>query len=391
MNILYHHRTQGKRVEGVHIREVVKALRNLGHTVIIVSPPGIDPFKIENVANTAGEKTSFISLLLTWISDHLPQFAFEIMEMGYNLFAYWNINKILSNNKIDFIYERYAFYNLAGVRAASKHKIPLILEVNEVSGLKRQRGQFFVKLTKKIERYIFEHADAIITVSTFLKSQLEEMKIISSKIHVLPNSVNIIDFDPNISGLGVRDDLKLQGRIVMGFMGTFSVWDNLEFLIATFAEISERYPLLALILIGDGSNKKQLVEDVSKRRLSEKIIFTGKIHHSQVAKHIAAMDLAVIPHSNPFGSPVVLFEYMAMGKAVIAPRLGPILDVIVENENGLLFDAGNMSGLKKLIIELYNSEELRKKIGACARKSILSRHLWQHNAEHVIDLYKRVK
>jgi glycosyltransferase involved in cell wall biosynthesis len=377
-------------VEGVHIREVVKALRNLGHTVFVVSPPGIDPFADRHAANPV-KKKSVISLCLGWLSRHIPQLGFEMMELAYNFVAYRNIKKLLSKEKIDFIYERYAFFSVAGVHTANKYKIPFILEVNEISGLKRQRGHVSVNHVKKIEHYIFEHADAIITVSTFLKSLIEGMKIHHSKIHALPNSVNTVDFDPAISGAPVRDKLSLQGKTVMGFMGSFSIWDNLEFLIETFAAISEKYPQLALVLIGDGFNKQHLQDIAAQKCLSEKIIFTGRIPRPQVAGYIAAMDIAIIPDSNSFGSPVVLFEYMAMGKPVIAPRLGPILDVITDHTNGILFDAGNAPDLQQKIISLHDCKELRDKIGAHARKTIVSKHLWQHNAEHIIDLYKKAK
>jgi glycosyltransferase involved in cell wall biosynthesis len=101
--------------------------------------------------------------------------------------------------------------------------------------------------------------------------------------------------------------------------------------------------------------------------------------------------MAVIPHSNPFGSPVVMFEYMAMGKPVIAPRLGPILDVLMDNENGLLFDAGDSAGLKQKISDLCDSKTLREQIGSNARNTILSKHLWKQNAGLIIDLYEKAK
>jgi glycosyltransferase involved in cell wall biosynthesis len=390
MNILYHHRTQGKTVEGVHIREVVKALRALGHTVFIVSPPGIDPFADIGMDDKQLKK-QLVSRFLYWLSRHIPQFGFEIMEAGYNIIAYRNISKILKKQKIDLIYERYAFFNMAGVKAAKNHHIPIILEVNEVSGLARQRGQFFVKLAKRAERYIFEYADAIITVSTFLKGQLLAMNIDESKIRVLPNSVNIDEFDPAVNGETVRNELGLRGKTVLGFMGSFSVWDNLEFLIEAFSDIAGSYPQLALVLVGDGFNKQKLEEDARKKHMDEKIIFAGRVSHGRVPGYIAAMDIAIIPHSNLFGSPVVLFEYMAMAKPVIAPRLGPVSEVIEDRENGLLFEPGLASEMKRHIQELAVSSSARENIGARARETILARHLWKQNAGKIIDLFREIQ
>ncbi len=358
----------------------------MGHNVIVVSPPGVDPFANSGAQNTAAKK-SFLSMVLGWLSKRMPQFGFELMELAYNLVAYRTMKAVIAKNRIDLMYERFAFFSLAGAMTAKKNKLPLILEVNEVSGIKRNRGLIFEKLAKRIEHYIFERADAIITVSTFLKTRLQSMDIRVSKIHVVPNSVNIAEFDPGLSGDTVRELLKLQGKTTLGFMGSFSEWDRLDFLIDVFAEIAADVPDLTLVLIGDGFNRKQLEDNVRQRGYDDKILFAGRIPHSQVPHYIAALDIAVIPHSNPFGSPVVMFEYMAMGKPVIAPRLGPILEVLTNNENGLLFETGDAVQLKQHILSFYNSLPLREKIGSNARTTILSRHLWKYNAEFIIKLY----
>jgi len=60
---------------------------------------------------------------------------------------------------------------------AKRRKIPFVLEVNELSGLKRIRGQFFVRLCTVFERYILRHANVIITVSDFLKKEVCERVI----------------------------------------------------------------------------------------------------------------------------------------------------------------------------------------------------------------------
>ncbi len=385
MNILYHHRTQGKTVEGVHIREVIKALRALGHTVYVVSPPGVDPFANASNRNREGSK-SLLGGLMAWLSRYMPQFVFEIMEMAYNLAAYRNINKVMKQHDIDLVYERYAFFNLAGVLSANKNGIPIVLEVNEVSGIARQRGQFFIKLAAMAQRYIFEHANVILTVSTFLKEQIAGLNIDRSKVRVVPNSVNTDEFDARISSVPACEELGLRGKTVIGFMGSFSVWDNLEFLIESFSGLSRSDPGLRLVLVGDGFNKGQLEEDVRKKQMNNKIIFTGRVPHEKVPGYIAAMDMAVIPHSNPFGSPVVLFEYMAMSKPVVAPRFGPISEVIDDGENGLLFEPGVSPEMERHIQALADSPAARRYIGERARETINARHLWRHNAETIVGL-----
>ncbi|MFH1678408.1 MAG: glycosyltransferase family 4 protein [Candidatus Omnitrophota bacterium] len=388
MKILYHHRTQAKGAEGVHIREVVKALRETGDEVFIVSPPGIDVFEEDVSVSRQG---TILSRLWKYISRYFPQIGFEILELCYNLTAHKNIKAVLEKEKIDFIYERCAFFLWAGAYLAKKYGIPIILEVNEVSGIKRNRPQILKGLIKKIEKQVFTKADAVIAVSSFLKKRIESMGIVSDKIYLIPNAVNIKQFNSDIQGKQVRSEFGLDGKIVLGFVGCFSWWDNLIFLGQAFSDLLKRQPNLHLLLIGDGDAGSELAGFVKQEKLEESITLNDRVPRSRIPEFIAAMDICLIPHSNPFGSPIVLFEYMAMAKPVVAPDLGPIEDVISHNSNGLLFKLNDAETFKQAILELAEDRERRISIGSQAREVVLKRHLWRHNAKRIIEIYKGLR
>ena len=389
MNILYHHRTQGKGAEGVHIREIVKGLKELDNEVFVISPPGIDIFDEDAPTPQAKFK---LARIWKWVSRHLPQIFFEFLELAYNWVGYKKIKKVLKETKIDFFYERYAFFCFVGVYLAKRYKIPIILEVNEVSGIKRVRGQVLKNLSKWIERIVFKKADAIIVVSSFLKKHIENMGIDSDKIHIIPNAVNIEEFNPDIiRGVEWRERLNLNGKIVLGFVGWFSWWDNLEFLIDAFSEIVRKNIHLHLLLVGDGKDRKRLEYKVEKMGMKDNITFTGRVARSEIPNFIAATDICVIPHSNSFGSPIVLFEYMAMAKPVIAPKLEPIEDVVTHNVNGVLFKPEDKDSFLEELNMLIRDSEKRKAIGTMARGKILEEHTWFNNARKVMDIYLKVK
>lgn len=393
MNILYHHRTQGKGGEGVHIREIIKALERLGHKVFIVSPPGVDVFKEDASTAIAIYKQSRFSRLWSWISRNTPQIVFELLEIAYNFVAGQKIEKILAENNIDLIYERYSFFTWVGGSKAKKHKIPLILEVNEVSGIKRQRGQVLVGLANKIENDLFKKVDAIIVVSSFLKDFIVKKGLPAAKINVISNAVDITRFDSNISGEDVRNNLGLIGKTVLGFTGHFSRWDKLDELIKAFSDIALQRPETHLMLVGDAprlSERQQLEKLIDHKKLRNRVSITGKVSRADVVRYISAIDLCLIPSSNPFGSPLVLFEYMGMGKAVIAPNIAPIEDVITNNINGVLFELNDPESMKRSIIYLIDDAKKREEIGSAARTAVQEKHQWSHNAKRVIDIYNRM-
>lgn len=384
MKILYHHRTQGRWAEGVHIREVINAMRQKGHEVVVVSPPGVDPFV--DALPTELRRRSLTARFLGWISKYIPQIGFELMELSYNFSAYIRMDRLLKKHGFDLVYERYAFFSYAGVLVANKHGLPLIMEVNEISGIKRQRAQILTGLAKRIERLVFTRATAIVTVSAFLKERIAVLCGASEKVTVIPNAVNIGQFDPQIDVQQLKQRLGIVGKTVVGFVGAFSTWDKLDFLVDVFGGLSADHPDMRLLLVGDGANVPDLKSQVARLGLIERVIFTGKVARNEVAAHISAMDIAVLPHSNPFGSPVVLFEFMAMSKPVIAANFGPIAEVVTDKTNGLLFEPENKEMFTRCLESLVGSADSRSELGNAARQTIVQNHLWVHNVEKILSL-----
>ena len=91
--------------------------------------------------------------------------------------------------------------------------------------------------------------------------------------------------------------------------------------------------------------------------------------------------------SDFFGSPTKIFEYMAMGKGIVASRLGQIGEVLADDDNALLVEPGNVPELARAITRLVDSRELRERLGARARKVAVQNHTWTRNAERVLQAY----
>lgn len=388
----------GRGAEGVHIVSMVKALESLGHIVEIVSPPSVDLRKEAgcNVFKLDQQTTSpfaFVGRILKFIAQKAPQAIFELFELFYNLYAFLSIRRAVNRFHLDMVYERYAFFSFICGFIAKQKKLPFILEVNEISGIKRFRGQSLVRLTTWIEKKIFENADLITVVSSFLKKSIVARGITADKILVLPNGVDLQKFsiDSLDSENTVREKYTLKKEtIVIGFVGWFAEWDRLDKIIEIFAELFLSYPSSKLMLVGDGKIMPQLKEKAHKSGIKDHIIFTGPVSRLDVQKYISAFDISVLPHSNEFGSPIVLFEFMALGKPVVAPTLDPITDVIEDGKNGLLFPAGNFVELKHVLGKLLSDKHLREEIGQAARRDIVENHSWECKAEQVISaLFKR--
>jgi glycosyltransferase involved in cell wall biosynthesis len=111
---------------------------------------------------------------------------------------------------------------------------------------------------------------------------------------------------------------------------------------------------------------------------------TGPVPRRDVPAYIDAMDICVLPDSNLYGSPMVLFEFMASGKAVIAPDLPPIRDVVTNGENGLIIRPGDAQALADALRTLLRDSALRSRLGANARTYVLAHRTLKANADTIL-------
>lgn len=388
MNILYHHRTQSKGVEGVHIREIVKAFVALGHRVDILSPSGMN----KEGRGMRDERRLMKDRGFSTISRFLPEIFFEALEVLYNIIASGKMEAVLKQKQYDLIYERYAIFNWAGVKTAKKNNIPIILEINYTSFMPiyRKRSFLLKPLAHWVDRQIFNMADSFVVVSTYLKDHLVNLGVDIRKIIVTTNAADPDRFNPSIGGSAIRNKYALGGRKVIGFAGGFYPWHGLDILLDSFLSVKKDIKDAVLLLIGDGPIKDRLQTRVKELSLEKDVIFPGRVNNDDLPSYIAAFDIAVMPDSNNYGSPMKVYEYMSTGKPVVAPRLGPLEDGITDGKEGLLFTPRNKNELSIALKKLLLDESMRNRMKNCARENIISKHTWRKNGEAVLNLYKTI-
>lgn len=299
----------------------------------------------------------------------------------------------------DFIYQRYARFSWAGVVAANQTKRPLFLEYNgsEVWVGRNWDRVGRLELLERYERLNLDAAARIFVVSDVERRNLEARGVAAEKIVINPNGVDVERFRPGVGGaearheLGIRDD-----EVVAGFVGTFGPWHGVEKLAEAIKLIPASEPI-RFLFVGSGSLHVEVEKRLEAEVAAGRAIFTGAVGHERVPGLLDACDILVAPHvpladgSEFFGSPTKIFEYMAMGKGIVASRLGQIGEVLVDGETALLVEPGNVEELRAAIVRLLEDERLRKVLGVRARQAAETEHTWTHNAQRVLDAYKSLQ
>ncbi len=386
MKILYHFRTRGTGAEAVHIAGIARAFESLGHSVVFSSPTGVDPRLTAGSSPYKDPQGPHKPSLLSRLSRHCPGVVFELLEIGYNLPAWWRNCALCRREEPGLIYERHAFFLVATAWLARSQRVPLVVEVNELAGDARVRGQpLFTRLALALDRITFTQAAAIVVVSPHLKHRIEKLGIPSEKIVVLPNGVNAADFATRADGAAFRERFGGESAVVVGFVGWFVEWHRLDRLLAAFAELAATRPALRLALVGEGTLRPALEAQARQLGVAERVVFAGAIPHPEIPQAIAAMEVCVVPHSNEYRSPIKLFESMGQGRLTIAPATEPIAMVIRDGENGLLFDPESARSLTETLARAVDDAALRQRLGEQARCDILAKHTWQQNARRVLE------
>ena len=378
----------GRSSQAMHIRSLVEALKADGHDVTILSPPGVDPLKSAGMMPFLRKADRAVGFQRIWkyISCECPQFAFEVFELLYNLFLPFRLLPILWREPDAVLYERHANFMFMGVLLAKWLRRPVVIEVNELAGFKRARGLIMERLARTIDASVFSRADHILCVSSVLADETQQRGADRDRVHVLPNGIDPSRFRSPKPAPSIRARLGLQGSIVIGHVGLFYRWDRLDILIDVVKRIRDGHPDVKVLLVGDGPEMENLKQTVRRLRMENAVILPGPVHRDDVPSYIDAMDICVLPDSNAFGSPIALFEFMAMGKPCLVPDLGPMRDVIEDNVTGILFPCGDYATLGSALLRLVEDPALRFQVGARARDAVFNRHTWIANARFVVQL-----
>lgn len=366
-----------------HIKGVVEALETLGVEVQIISN--------DQIAGMDHARNRF-----TVIPPQSSGSTRALFDIHNNLVFTRGAVPLIEHAQPDFIYQRYARFSWAGATAAVRTKRPLFLEYNgsEVWVGRHWDRVGSLDLLERYERLNLDAAARIFVVSDVERRNLEARGVAPEKIVVNPNGVDVERFRPGVGGVEARRELGLKDdEVVAGFVGTFGPWHGVE----KFAEAIKSIPTemaVRFLLVGSGSLHTEVEKQLEAEVRSGRVIFTGSVIHERVPALLDASDILVAPHvpladgSEFFGSPTKVFEYMAMGKAIVASRLGQIGEVLTDQETALLVEPGNVRELTAAIVKLIDSDELRARIGSKAREVAEREFTWKHNAQRVLDAYK---
>ena len=238
---------------------------------------------------------------------------------------------------------------------------------------------------------VLSHADVIISPSEYYIDESRFLGKYRDKIVVIPNGINLRDFDIPYSKeeCRVRLGLPIDENIIL-FVGSLTPYKGPDVLVKAMVRILKEVPDVELIFVGSGGMKTEL-EELSKRLdVKKHVKFAGFIEGNLKSMYYRAADVLCLPSTmSTEVFPIVLLEASASGLAMVVSDLDTFKCIIEESYNGLFSKRGNEKSLANAIIYLLENEEIGKKMGKNAKKKIED-YSWEKIAEETEKVYERV-
>ncbi|NQT76961.1 MAG: glycosyltransferase family 4 protein [Bacteroidetes bacterium] len=355
----------------VHTYKWATSLSEFGYKICIFSLRRLDENSFDY-----GEEIEIIHYVLS--KDVLRQKSGSIFKLKY-LGALRHLRKTIKNFKPSIIHAHYASsYGLLGALSGF-HPLLISLWGSDIYDFP-QRSY----LHKRILKYNLSKADVVLSTSKAMAD--EAGKYIQKPIEITPFGIDIDIFQPlkTESVFGPED-------IVIGTVKALEKIYGIDYLLRAFKLLKQKHPSksLKLLIVGEGSQKQQLIDLVSEFHLENDVAFPGWVRHEKLPAYINMIDVfVVLSRSESFG--VAVLEASSCGKAVVVSDAGGLPEVVKDKETGMVVPSGDVEAASQAIGSLITDEQLRMKFGNAGRKRVLEFYNWQDSVKQMADIYEKL-
>lgn len=368
----------------IRSRDILMSQKEVGLEVVAISSPFQIGSKFTEYFNDIKYYRTKINNIDS-ISDSRKSLFKRILRLFQIVSFTKKIKKIILLEKPDVLHAHAMFFcGLPALYLGKNFNIPVVYEVRSLWMLIKdgKRQNWFSKLIEKqilgIELFVMRRSDIVIAINENLKLFLIECNISEEKIKVVGNAVNTTLID------SLKNKLKKKAKreLNFGYVGTLTSYEGLELLINAFFSFNKNFTNSQLFIYGKGIEENKIME-LSKT--NKNIHFCGPIKPNRVYQAFSNIDIIVNPrYKNKLTNsvtPLKPLEALAYSKIFIGSDVGGIKELIKDNVNGFLFEAGNQKSLENLMIKVYESDEqVLKKIRTEGLQYVRNNKSWLQNA-----------
>lgn len=289
-----------------------------------------------------------------------------------------------------FIYQRNAAFVVYGADLARRAGVPFVLEWNNSEVWARRHWhvqnplkRMFNPLAAAMERRVLRESQVIAAVSAHSALEAVEVGAAPSHVLTLPNGVDVDAIDRALSAAPAES--ARSGRRV-GWVGSFDPWHGADVLIRSLTLLPDD---VSALLIGDGGERQRCQSLVDELGLADRVEFTGPLPHADAVSRLSGCDVLASPHvpmpQRPFfGSPTKIFEYMAIGRPIVASALEQISEILEHGRTAVLVEPADVASLARGILDVLERPDRGRALGDEARREAHAKHAWDARAASIV-------
>lgn len=287
------------------------------------------------------------------------------------------------------------------IRVGRKLGIPVVYEIRAfwedaaVDHGTTSEGSLRYRATRALETWAIKRVDHVFTICEGLRRDIVARGIPETKVTVIPNAVDVEGFQ--LSGApdeALKAKLGLQGKTVLGFVGSFYAYEGLDLLLDAFAAMHASQPDLRVLLVGGGPQDANLKAQAQRLGVADKVVFTGRVPHAEVSRYYDLIDLLAYPrHSmrlTELVTPLKPLEAMAQGRIFVASDVGGHKELIRDGETGRLFAAGDVSALVATIQDMLAHRDRWPAMRGAGRHFVEQIRNWTNSVANYKAVYGRL-
>lgn len=304
------------------------------------------------------------------------------------------LQQVVEQVRPDIIHAHSPVLNaLPALQVGRRNGIPVVYEIRAfwedaaVDHGSTREGSLRYRATRALETYAIRRAGRVFTICEGLRADIVARGIPSGKVTVIPNAVDVEGFqlaqpaDPDLLARW-----GLQGRTVLGFIGSFYAYEGLDLLVSAMPQLVQQRPDVCLLLVGGGPQEAALKAQVQMLGLADRVVFTGRVPHAEVNRYYDLIDLLAYPrHSmrlTELVTPLKPLEAMAQGHLFVASDVGGHKELIRHGETGWLFKADDRDALAAAVLDMLDHRDRWPQLRANGRRFVEEVRNWRNSVAY---------
>ncbi|MDE2731947.1 MAG: glycosyltransferase family 4 protein [Bacteroidota bacterium] len=318
-----------------------------------------------------------------------------------SFFILWQVRRMWRRYPFDAVHAHDLYMCGGALRAARRFGKPVVADLHEnwVHVLRhyawstRFPGKLFISLRRWrwLERKWVLEAARLLVIVPRTKTRYVQLGVSAHRITVLPNTINVRDFDAYPIDQAVIDELESSFTIT--YTGTINLHRGLDLLIRALPAVVNACHA-RLVVVGDGRIRSELEALVRQLGIAAHVWFTGWQDQYLLKSFILGSDVCVAPHvkgpHNDAALPHKLFHYMYLKRPVVVTDCAPMQRIVEQHNCGVVTPYGDVNALSSALLELHGNSELRRQMGANGYRAVVERYNWSCSARELVRMYREL-